>query len=184
MYVVVFRWTNELLCGEYKWVSPFKAPCICTRWTGERQVCNQGGRRGRRGAKRPYKFFRLPWKNAFSIVENYWTLFKNFGPLSENSSSPLVPKLVTGLVSAKWRRCPRSMSQRARDSVAPLQRSSAGWMTARIGRLCAGVGRAVESEVPSSDSDSDSDSWQFRLSDSNSDSGPTPTFSCISYLKW
>ena len=43
-------------------------------------------------------------------------------------------------------------------------------------RLCT---RAVESEVPSSDSDSDS--WQFRLSDS--DSGPTPTFSCISYLK-
>ena len=41
--------------------------------------------------------------------------------------------------------------------------------------------RAVESEVPSSDSDS----RQFRLSDSdsNSDSGPTPTFSCISYLK-
>jgi len=35
--------------------------------------------------------------------------------------------------------------------------------------------RAVESEVPSSDS------WQFRLS--NYDSGPTPTFSCISYLK-
>jgi len=33
------------------------------------------------------------------------------------------------------------------------------------------VTRAVESEVPSSDSDS------------NSDSGPTPTFSCISYLK-
>ena len=38
--------------------------------------------------------------------------------------------------------------------------------------------RAVESEVLSSDSDS----GQFRLSDS--DSGPTPTFSCISYLKW
>jgi len=41
--------------------------------------------------------------------------------------------------------------------------------------------RAAESEVPSSDSDS----WKFRLSDSksDSDSGPTPTFSCISYLK-
>jgi len=37
--------------------------------------------------------------------------------------------------------------------------------------------RAVESEVPSSDCDS----GQLRLSDS--DSGPTPTFSCISYLK-
>ena len=47
------------------------------------------------------------------------------------------------------------------------------------------VGKAVDSEVPSSDSDSNS--WQFRLSDSDSnsdsDSGPTPTFSCISYLK-
>jgi len=28
----------------------------------------------------------------------------------------------------------------ARDSVAPLRRSSAGWMPARIGRLSAGVG--------------------------------------------
>ena len=28
----------------------------------------------------------------------------------------------------------------ARDSVAPLRRSSAGWMLARIGRLSAGVG--------------------------------------------
>jgi len=44
--------------------------------------------------------------------------------------------------------------------------------------------KAVESEVPSSDSDSDS--WKFRLSDydSNPQSGPTPTSSCISYLKW
>jgi len=48
----------------------------------------------------------------------------------------------------------------------------------RFGCACT---RAVESEVPSSDSDI----RQFRLSDSdsNSDSGPTPTFSCISYLK-
>ena len=35
----------------------------------------------------------------------------------------------------------RSMARRARDSVAPLRRSSAGWMPARIGRLFAGVGR-------------------------------------------
>jgi len=46
-------------------------------------------------------------------------------------------------------------------------------------RLISPFLRAVESEIPSSDSDS----WKFRLSDSNSDSGPTPTFSCISYLK-
>jgi len=34
-YVVV-RKTDELLYGGYKWVSRFEAPCICTRWTGER----------------------------------------------------------------------------------------------------------------------------------------------------
>ena len=35
----------------------------------------------------------------------------------------------------------RSMARRPRDSVAPLRRSSAGWMPARIGRLSASVGR-------------------------------------------
>jgi len=35
-YVVIVRGTVELLCGGYKWVSWFEAPCICTRWTGER----------------------------------------------------------------------------------------------------------------------------------------------------
>ena len=34
--IVVVRWTDELLCGGYKWVSRFEAPCICTRWTSER----------------------------------------------------------------------------------------------------------------------------------------------------
>jgi len=43
-------------------------------------------------------------------------------------------------VSAKWSRCPGSMAWRARDSVAPLRWSSAGWMPARIGRVSAGVG--------------------------------------------
>ena len=32
------------------------------------------------------------------------------------------------------------MARRTRDSVAPLRRSSAGWMLARVGRLSAGVG--------------------------------------------
>jgi len=73
-YVVVVRKTDELLCGGHKWVSRFEAPCICTRWTGERRV-EQVSRR------------------------------------------------------------------RPRDSVAPLRRSSAGWMPARIGRLSACVGR-------------------------------------------
>ena len=36
-YVVV-RKTDKLLCGGYKWVSRFEAPCTCTRWTGERWV--------------------------------------------------------------------------------------------------------------------------------------------------
>ena len=44
-------------------------------------------------------------------------------------------------VRAKWSRCSGSMPRRARDSVAPLRRSSAGWMPTRLGRLSAGVGR-------------------------------------------
>ena len=44
-------------------------------------------------------------------------------------------------VSAEWSRCPGSMARHPRDSVAPLRRSSAGWMPARIGRLSACVGR-------------------------------------------
>ena len=43
-------------------------------------------------------------------------------------------------MSADWSRCPASMARRARDIVAPLQRSSAGWMPAKMGRLSAGVG--------------------------------------------
>ena len=39
-------------------------------------------------------------------------------------------------------RCPGSMGRRARDGVAPLQRSSAGWMPASIGRLSVGIGRS------------------------------------------
>jgi len=44
-------------------------------------------------------------------------------------------------VSAAWSRCLGSIARRARDSVAPLQRSSAGWMPARMERLSGGVGR-------------------------------------------
>ena len=44
-------------------------------------------------------------------------------------------------VRAEWSRCPGSMARRARDSLAPLRRSSTGWMPARIGRLSAGLGR-------------------------------------------
>jgi len=44
-----------------------------------------------------------------------------------------------GQVRAEWSRYPGSMPGRARDGAAPLRRSSAGWMSARIGRLSAGV---------------------------------------------
>ena len=47
---------------------------------------------------------------------------------------------LRGQVSAEWSRCPGSMAQRAGDSVTPFRRNSAGWMSARIGRLSAGVG--------------------------------------------
>jgi len=50
-------------------------------------------------------------------------------------------KALDGRVSSAWNRFPGSMARRARDSVAPLGRSSAGWMPARIGRLSAGLGR-------------------------------------------
>ena len=48
---------------------------------------------------------------------------------------------LNGQVSAEWSRCPGSMARRARDRVAPLRRSSAGWMPAEIWRLSGGVGR-------------------------------------------
>jgi len=44
-------------------------------------------------------------------------------------------------VSAEWSRSRSSMVRRARDSLAPLRRSSAVWMPARMGRLSAGGGR-------------------------------------------
>jgi len=48
---------------------------------------------------------------------------------------------LDGQVSTEWSKCPGTMAQCARNSVAPLRRSSAGWMRARMGRLSAGVGR-------------------------------------------
>ena len=47
---------------------------------------------------------------------------------------------VDGWVSIEWSRCPSSKAQCARDSVTPLQWSSAGWMPARIGRLSTDLG--------------------------------------------
>ena len=49
--------------------------------------------------------------------------------------------VLCGRVSTVWSKCPGSTARRARESVAPLRRSSVGWMPARIGRLPAGVRR-------------------------------------------
>jgi len=45
-----------------------------------------------------------------------------------------------GQVRPEWNRCPGSMAGVLRESVAPLRRSSVGFMPARIGRLSADVG--------------------------------------------
>ena len=34
-YDVVVRWTDEMLCGGYTWMTWFEALCVCTRWTSE-----------------------------------------------------------------------------------------------------------------------------------------------------
>jgi len=47
---------------------------------------------------------------------------------------------LNGQVTIEWSRCSGSMAQHARDSVAPLRRSSASWMLARIKTLSAGEG--------------------------------------------
>jgi len=78
-YVVFVRWTDELLCDGYKWVSRVDEPSHASALDGQ--------------------------------------------------------------VSAEWSRSPGSMARHARDNVASLRRSSAGWMPAQIGRLFAGVGR-------------------------------------------
>ena len=53
---------------------------------------------------------------------------------------PRIPSPTRGQVSAEWRRCPGSVGRRTRGR-APLRRSSAGWIPARLGRFSAGVGR-------------------------------------------
>jgi len=45
------------------------------------------------------------------------------------------------LMRARWSRFPGPMAWRAGESVALLRRNPAGWISARIGRLSAGVGR-------------------------------------------
>jgi len=59
--------------------------------------------------------------------------------LRRRTSADVVHAL-DGQVSAERSRCPGSMARRAWDIVAPLQRSSAGWMPAKIWRLTTGAG--------------------------------------------
>jgi len=47
-------------------------------------------------ARNSCKIFLSPWKNVLGIVQNYWTYFKKFGPLSENSSLFLVSQAAYG----------------------------------------------------------------------------------------
>jgi len=42
--------------------------------------------RGRKGIETLLEIFRPPWKNVLDIFYNCWTMFKNFGSPSENSS--------------------------------------------------------------------------------------------------
>jgi len=55
---------------------------------------------------------------------------------------------LVGRVSAEWSRCPRSMARRPRYSVAPLRRSSAGWMPARTPADMLAVEIAIIQTVP------------------------------------
>ena len=51
-----------------------------------------------------------------------------------------VSRFEASCIRTEWSRCLGSMARRAKDSVAPMRRSSASWMLARIGTLSAGVG--------------------------------------------
>jgi len=59
-----------------------------------KQARNQGARKG--SETPPAKFF-APLEKYVGHSLNYRTKFKKFGPISENSSPPWCPKLVTGL---------------------------------------------------------------------------------------
>ena len=74
-YVVVVRGTDELLCGEYKWVSRFETPCICTRWTGERWV---------------EQVFQAPWHDVLKTVWLQCDEAQQVGCLREWEDCPLV----------------------------------------------------------------------------------------------
>ena len=85
-------------------------------------------------------------KMTLTRVSSHWlwlesirvTIFLNVTRVESES-----PKIVTRFNSSHWleSRYHCSMARHARDSMAPLWWSSAGWMPARIRRLSTGVGR-------------------------------------------
>jgi len=62
-------------------------PIYAALWCKTRPLTSKKNLGGR---NLPCNPLRPPWKNLLGIVENYWTLFEKFGPLSENSSPHLV----------------------------------------------------------------------------------------------
>ena len=67
---------------------------------------------------------------------------------------------LAGRVRAEWSRCPGSMARRANDSVAPLRRSSSGWMPARMKRVV----RWCRTQAPSQN-------WQGVVDDKINEAG-------------
>ena len=65
-----------------------------------------------------------------------WTWFQKFGPLRKLFDPPGVPSWLRA-----WCKSGSLLPLRASGSVAPLRRSSAGWLPARRGSLSAGAGR-------------------------------------------
>ena len=112
-YVVVVRWTDELLCGGYKWVSRFEAPCICTHL-------------------RHLHLRRRASALCCSLQMNWWVVVRRV---------QMGVSIWHVALSHSMAGCSGSMARSARDSLTPLRRSSEGWMPARIGRLSTSVGR-------------------------------------------
>ena len=64
--IVVIGWTDELLCGGYKWVSRLETPCICTRWTVSAEWCGCPGSMTRhsRDSVAPLRWNSAGWMPA------------------------------------------------------------------------------------------------------------------------
>ena len=116
---------KQMSCCGYKRVSRFEVPCICTLWTGERQARNQ--REGQSGNCTPPEFLKRMY--LLGTATSYII--------------PFPPRISVGCCPGeRWvKQVSRLTTGRSRDCTAPLRRSSAGWLPARMGRLSAGNGR-------------------------------------------